>query len=301
MRRTWRPGRPTDVAGILGAHKRGHYDPTYQVASDGSVWRTSRPGGEAATVRILGRPNEGTIEAEAWGPGAAAAVDALPLWLGADDKPDFRPEHAIVARAVQLSPGLLIGRTGMVMEALVPAVIEQKVTGTEAYRGWVRLLREYGEPAPGPAPRGMLVAPGGRDWAKIPSWGWHQAGVTPQRARTIVRASRVADQLDASAAKSTEEADRRLRSIPGIGPWTSAEIRQRTHGDPDAISIGDANLPHAVAYALAGERRASDERMLELLLPYVGNRHRVATLITRHAPRPPRRAPRAPLRDYRRM
>lgn len=302
QRREWSPSRPTDVIGTLSPHRRGQYDPAYHVAPDGAVWRACRIDAAAATVRVVGRKDLGTVEAQAWGPAAEAVLDALPLWLGSDDDPDqLVPAHDIVARAAKVSVGLLIGHTGLVMDALVPAILEQKVTSTEAYRGWAALLREYGEPAPGPVPDGLRVAPGGRDWAKIPSWGWHQSGVTPQRARTIVRASQLSDQLEAGAGKSTDDVDQRLRSIPGIGPWTSAEVRQRTHGDADAISIGDANLPHAVAYALAGERRATDERMLQLLAPYVGQRHRAAMLIARHAPRPPRRAPRAPLRDYRRM
>jgi 3-methyladenine DNA glycosylase/8-oxoguanine DNA glycosylase len=226
----------------------------------------------------------------------------LPAWLGEhDDSEDFQPAHDVVAQAWRRMQVVRLSRTGLVMEALVPAVLEQKVTGIEAYRGWVALLNRYGDAAPGPAPGILRVVPEPRAWAAIPSWGWHQAGVTPERARTIVRASRVADSLERLAALPSDEADRRLQSLPGIGVWTSAEIRQRSHGDPDAISVGDANLPHHVAFALASERRATDERMLELLEPYAGHRHRAATLIAMYTPRPPRRAPRAPLRDYRRM
>lgn len=299
--RSWKPDRPTDVVAVLGVHQRGPYDPSHQVV-DGAVWRTSRPDGEPATVRVAARPREGDIEAQAWGPGADAVMDALPAWLGEQDEPEkFRPAHDIVRQAWRRAGPLVIGRTGQVMEALVPAVLEQKVTGVEAYRGWGALLRAYGDPAPGPAPDNLRVVPDGRAWAQIPSWGWHKAGVTPERSRTIVRVSRVADALERTASMSSLEADQRLRSVSGIGVWTSAEVRQRTHGDADAVSVGDANLPHQVAFALAGERRATDERMLELLAPYDGQRHRAASLIAMHGPRPPRRAPRAPLRDYRRM
>jgi 3-methyladenine DNA glycosylase/8-oxoguanine DNA glycosylase len=90
-----------------------------------------------------------------------------------------------------------------------------------------------------------------------------------------------------------------LQSVPGIGRWTAAEVVQRSHGDPDAVSIGDYNLPGVVAYALAGERTADDARMLELLEPYRGQRHRVCLLLTRAGPRAPRHGPRQPLRDYR--
>ncbi len=301
MERTWRPRRPVDVRSTLGAHQRGPYDPAFQVDARGRVWRTCRPGGEPATVCIA-MAARGEVTATAWGPGAAAALDAVPLWLGdADDPGDFRPEHPVLADAIRRFPGTLIGRTGLVMEALVPAILEQKVTGTEAYRGWMRLLRRFGEPAPGPAPDRMRVVPPSAAWARIPSWEYHRAGVGPQRSRTIVTAGRHVARLEEITGLASDEADRRLRAVPGIGVWTSAEVRQRVLGDADAVSVGDYGLPHAVAYALTGERRGSDELMLELLEPYRGHRHRACVLLLRAGATPPRRGPRAPIRDYRAM
>jgi hypothetical protein len=93
-------------------------------------------------------------------------------------------------------------------------------------------------------------------------------------------------------------ADRRLRSIRGIGPWTSAEVRQRACGDADAVSVGDYHLPAQVGWVLAG-KPADDDGMLELLAPYRGQRHRAARLIELSGLGPPRRGPRLPVRDYR--
>ena len=84
----------------------------------------------------------------------------------------------------------------------------------------------------------------------------------------------------------------RLRAIPGIGPWTAAEVGMRAFGDPDAVSVGDFHLPNMVAWALAGEPRGTDERMLELLEPYRGQRGRVLRLLELSGVGPPRRAPR---------
>ena len=86
--------------------------------------------------------------------------------------------------------------------------------------------------------------------------------------------------------------------MPGIGPWTSAEIRQRAAGDPDAVSVGDYHLPRAVGWTLAG-RITDDAGMLELLAPYAGHRYRVTRLIELSGGHPPRRGPRMPVRDYR--
>lgn len=301
--RWWRPVGPVDVVGTLSVHRRGPYDPTFAVGGDGAVWRTCRLDGAALTVRVRPDAARGEIELTAWGAPAADVLDVVPSWLGADDDASgFRPEHPVLAESYRRRPGLRIGRTGAVIDALVPAVLEQKVTSIEAYRGWRALVRAHGEPAPGPADPGLFVAPSAEQWARIASWNWHRAGVGPQRSRTIVTATRAADRLAEAAHLPSAEADRRLQAVPGIGPWTSAEVRQRSHGDPDAVSVGDAGLPHLVAYALAGERRASDERMLELLEPYRGHRYR-ACLFLSAAPgaRPPRRAPRAPIRDYRRF
>jgi 3-methyladenine DNA glycosylase/8-oxoguanine DNA glycosylase len=139
-----------------------------------------------------------------------------------------------------------------VLEALIPAVLEQKVVGLEAHRAWRVLLLRHGLPAPGPAPAGMRVFPPARTWSRLPSWEWHQAGVEAVRARTIAGAALVAGRLEEIGGLAAGDADRRLRALPGIGPWTSAEVRQRACGDADAVSVGDYNLPAAVGWALAG-------------------------------------------------
>lgn len=300
LTRTWRPDGPLDVQATLSEHQRGRYDPVQRVDAHGAVWRTCRTPEGPATARIA--VVDGAVTAAAWGPGAQWLLDTLPDWLGAADRPDqFRPAHPALERAVRRHRGLRIGRCGLVMEALVPVVLEQKVTGFEAWRSWQRLLARHGEPAPGPAPDGMRVLPAAERLRRLPSWEWHRAGVGPERSRTIVRAARVADQIERLAQRSSADAMARLQSIPGIGPWTAAEVVQRSHGDPDAVSVGDFNLPSMVAYVLAGERTADDARMLELLEPYRGQRYRACLLLARLGIRPPRRAPRQPIRDYRRM
>jgi 3-methyladenine DNA glycosylase/8-oxoguanine DNA glycosylase len=307
LTRTWRPVGPFDLHVTMSVHQRGRYDLVQQVDADGAVWRTCRTPDGPATARIAAEngvvtAEDGVVTATAWGRGASWLLDALPGWLGAADRPDeFTPAHPLLERLARRRRGLRIGRCGLVMEALVPAVLEQKVTGQEAWRSWQRLLARYGEPAPGPAPAGMRVIPAPADLRLIPSWEWHRLGVGPERSRTIVRAARLASRLDGLAQLPSADAMARLQSVPGIGPWTAAEVVQRSHGDPDAVSVGDFNLPAMVAYALVGERTADDARMLELLEPYRGQRYRACLLLATSGVRPPRRAPRQPIRDYRRM
>ncbi len=265
-------------------------------------------------------PASTRVRAWAWGPGAGWLLDALPAALGLyDDVSGFDPsEHPLIRDSARSNPGFRLSRSGRLMEALVPAILEQKVVILEAHRAWKILLSNFGSEAPGPAPRGMRVFPDPKTWRRIPSWEWHRAGVEGVRAETIIRAATVADSLERLLALSHEEADRRLRTIPGIGIWTSAEARQRAAGDPDAVSVGDYHLKNVVGWALAGNDRSSDEEMLALLEPFKGHRHRATRLIglsrgtraTRVAGSgvgiarygaggPQRRGPRLSVRDYR--
>jgi 3-methyladenine DNA glycosylase/8-oxoguanine DNA glycosylase len=298
LTRDWRAPFPVSVRLTLSVHGRGGGDPTYRIDPAGAVWRTSLTPEGPATLRVL--PERGLdIAAAAWGPGAAWLLDTLPEMLGAGDaRAGFDPAHPLVRELATRHPGLRIGRSQRVLEALVPAVLEQKVVSIEAHRAWRILLTKFGGPAPGPAPRGMRVVPPPRVWARIPSWEWHQAGVEMVRARTIGRACGVAGRLEETVTLSAAEASRRLQLLPGIGVWTAAETMQRAWGDPDAVSVGDYNLPKAVGWALAG-RRVDDAGMLELLAPFPGHRYRVTRLIELSGIRAPRRGPRMSVRDYR--
>lgn len=121
------------------------------------------------------------------------------------------------------------------------------------------------------------------------------AGVDDNRATTIIRACRSARRLEETLAMPSDAAARRLRAIPGIGPWTAAETMQRAHGDADAVSIGDLHIPASVGLMLTG-RAVDDEGMLALLEPYRGHRYRVTRLAELSGIRRQRRAPRARLR-----
>lgn len=293
--RHWAPAGPLDVGSVLDPHRRGGADPAFRRAG-GAVWRTSGTPDGPGTLRVEARGR--AVLGQAWGPGADWLLETLPRLLGADDDlSGFAVRHERLARAARERAGRLrVGRTGRVFEALVPAVLEQKVVGQEAWRAWRLLLHRYGTPAPGPAPEGMRVPPEPEVWRQIPTWDWHRAGAEAVRARTVATAAGHAAKLEAAA--DSAEADRLLRALPGIGAWTSAEIRQRAFGDPDAVSVGDFHLPKLVGYALTGER-TDDAGMLRLLEPYAGHRHRATVLIALAGPRPPARGPRLAARDYR--
>lgn len=291
--RTWAPPEPYDLRRSLIVLRRGPYDPTFLLERDGTVWRATRTPCGPATLRLRPGPR---ITATAWGPGAEWALDQMPALLGDGDQPGaFVPRHRLVAEALRRHPGLRLARTGLVLESLVPSILEQRVTAQDAHRAWRLLAQRYGEPAPGPAGAdGMRVMPAPRTLLRIPSWEWHRANVDGKRSATVLRAARHARRLEEAAAMSLPEAMARLQVIPGIGPWTAAETLQRSNGAQDAITLGDLHLPGVVGYALAGEHGADDARMLELLEPYAGQRHRATRLILLTGIAPPRRAPRMP-------
>jgi 3-methyladenine DNA glycosylase/8-oxoguanine DNA glycosylase len=292
-RRLIRSRLPVDLHLTLGPLRRGRADPTMRFGADGA-WRATRTPDGPATVhlRVVG----GAVEARAWGPGASWALDAAPDLIGADDdEAGFVASHPVVAEVRRRLSGLRIGRTGAVVDAMVPTVLEQKVQGITARRSYGRLVRMLGEPAPGPAP--LLLSPLPDRIASLPYHAFHPLGVERRRAETVRLVARHARRLEEAATMNNEDARRRLRALPGVGPWTAAEVALFALGDADAVSVGDYHLPHHVAWALAGEARGTDERMLELLEPYGGHRGRVLRLLVAGAPGPPRFGPRLPLND----
>jgi 3-methyladenine DNA glycosylase/8-oxoguanine DNA glycosylase len=293
----WRPGRPVDVRATLGPLVRGGGDPTHRYGSDGVFWRTCRTPAGPATLAV--HVSAGDVHATAWGEGAEWAIVALPDLLGQrDDVTGFAPDHPLLRRVYAAHQGMRIPRTGLILDSLVPTVLEQKVTGIEARRSWRELLWRYADAAPGPAPAGMRVPPNAHTWSHIPSWAWHRAGVDGKRSATIVQAARAAGRLEETTTMASAAALSRLCAVPGIGVWTAAEVSQRALGDADAVSVGDLHIPRLVGWALVG-RPLDDDGMLELLAAYTPHRHRVVRLIEMSGARKPRFAPRYAPRDIR--
>lgn len=247
-----------------------------------------------ASVHIS-RDADGVL-ARAWGAGAEAALNLVPGLLGSlDDPTRLEPRHALVADLVRKQPGLRMTRSGSVIDALVVSILGQKVTTIEAHRAHRNLLVRHGEVAPGPL--GLRLPPSPETLARLPYWAFHPLGVERRRADVIRAAAAVAPQLEAIAGLTPDEGKRRLLSLHGVGEWTAAETMRLALGDPDAVSVGDFHLPRLVCRALADEDHGTDERMLELLEPYRGQRARVALLLEHSGLRQPRRAPRMPVRS----
>jgi len=268
---------------------QGAGDPQMRMERSEIVRATRTPSGPASVRLRLGRDE---IRAEAWGAGAAAALDELPALLGSHDDPSqFQPRHVLLHDLAHRFGGLRMTSGANVSEVALGTIIAQKVTSFEARREHRLLLRRFGEPAPGPL--GLTLPPAPERLASLPYHMLHPLGIERRRADTLRAAAAAASSLQEAARSGVaQHLHRRLQAVRGIGPWTSAEIVRLVLGDPDAVSVGDYNLPHLVSWALAGERRGSDARMLELLEPYRGQRARAVLLIELGGRYPPRHGPR---------
>ncbi|MBD7995079.1 3-methyladenine DNA glycosylase [Arthrobacter sp. Sa2CUA1] len=281
--------RPLDLAGTLRVVAHGRGDPTVRISA-GEAWLAFRMPTGPVTLRLAQQPGPllagARVAAQAWGPGAAEALETVPALLGEFDDWSGFDEPGFLATlphglqdARRRHPGIRLPSTGRIIESLVPVVLEQKVTIMEATHAWRYLVQRFGTPAPGPAPAGLMIAPDAAGWRRIPSWDWHRAGVDSSRSRTVLRACSAASGLERLAAQPLgPEVSAKLQSLPGIGPWSAAEILQRTHGSPDDVSVGDFHLAAYVGAALTGQR-TDDAGMLELLEPWRGHRQRVVRLI----------------------
>lgn len=300
-----------DLVRTLGPLATGAGDPTIQLGAR-RVRRASRtPDGPATTEIVLETAPDGgsfsgsgpgpgsgwapgsiVARVRAWGPGAGWAVAHAPALLGlADDPPGFRPDHPLLDELARRFAGLRFGRTDAVVEALIPAVLGQKVTGTEARSAYQALVRTYGEVAPGPF--GLRLQPDPARLARLPYHAFHPLGVERRRAETIRRVGILAARLETATTLDPPAALALLQAVPGIGPWTAAEAVRAALGDPDAVSIGDFHLPNLVCWALAHEPRGTDARMLELLEPWRGQRGRVIRLLEVSGIRAPAYGPRS--------
>lgn len=307
-RRTIDLAAPLDLRLILGPLYRGRGDPTLRLSSVAAARATRTPDGPASLlVEVRGT----RVEAEAWGPGADRVLDGLPPLLGLDDDPTgFDPRlHPVIAGLARRLSQLRLGRTGAVMEALIPAILEQRVTGSEAASAFRALIRRHGEPAPGAvgASQRLRLHPAPEVLAALPYYAFHPLGLEQRRAEIVRRVASDARRLEAlaelpgSRVEVGAAAAARLRAYPGIGPWTAAEVTLRALGDPDAVSVGDFHLPNVVAFALAGEPRGDDARMLELLEPWRGHRARVVRLLEASGIDAPKYGPRYAAPDRRGM
>lgn len=285
------------LAASVGQLGLGRHDPCARFVGDTYWWATRTPEGPASLA--LRRDGSAALVATGYGPGGHWVADRAHAVAGlADDQtgfPEVAAAHELVARLAHAHQGVRLPATGIVFPRLLRAILEQKVTGKEAYRAYAATVRHFRAPAPGPVD-GLLLPPEPAEVAAAPYWVFHPFGVEQRRAETLRRAAATADRLE--RCRDSKEATARLTAIRGIGAWTAAEVVRTVYGDADAVSVGDYHIPNTVAWALAGEPRGDDARMLELLSPFRGHRGRVCVLLEAAGIAAPRYGPRRSIRSF---
>ncbi|GGJ78116.1 3-methyladenine DNA glycosylase [Pilimelia anulata] len=285
------------LSASLGGLTFSRHDPCARFVNGVLWWAARTPAGPGTLA--LSRTGD-RLTATGYGAGGGWLADRADAIAGLrDDVAGFgavAAGHPLVRELAHRHRAVRLPATGLVFPRLLRAVLEQRVTGKEAYRAYAATVRHFGEPAPGPVP--LLLPPDPAAVAAAPYWTFHRFGVEQRRATTLLRAAVAAAAVQRSA--DAAAAGARLRAIPGVGAWTVAEVLHTVYGDADAVSVGDYHLKNIVAWSLAGEPRGTDERMLELLAPFAGHRGRVCGLLLRSGGAP-RYGPRAPIRSFARF
>ncbi len=257
------------------------------IGPNGSLWSTRTPIG-LGTLHMA-RPLGGdVVEGQAWGEGAEWMLEQMPRLLGHDDDlTGFSPEGKL--DSLWARTPFLLNRTDRPWDAIVGAVVGQKVQVTKAVDSRRAIARRFGDPAPGPEMPGRRrghILPSPEVLGRLGYADLHDCGVERKRADTLIRTARELRRLDSLWSRPPVEVRARLEKIRGIGPWTSNLVTAVALGDPDAVPVGDYHIPNVVAWCIAGEPRATDERMLELIEPYRGHRWRVIRLAKGNGPAP---------------
>jgi hypothetical protein len=273
-----------DLRRTLMWYRHGRHDPTTWAGPTGFVRACWTPDGPASVELDW---SSGATTVEGWGPGAAWAIASAVTMTGAvRPGPEIPDVHPLVTEAARRNQLVRTGASGDLYGALLPTILEQRITAAEAKRQWARLCRELSAPAPGPF-AGLLLPPAPERLAGRPAWWFHPLGIEAKRARALAEVGRIAERLWDWAALPPAELAAMLGRVRGIGPWTVGSVLGPVCGDDDAVPVGDYHIPSMVALNLAGEPRADDARMLCLLEPFRGVRGRVIRLLGwagRHAP-----------------
>ncbi len=283
-RRRLRLDRPLDLRLTLASTRMGRGDPCTLLRSTHAVRATRTPDGPATMLLEVAGDE---LHAGAWGAGGAWALEQLPRLVGESDVDGLETDHPLVKDLQRRMPGLRIGATQRVLEALLIGVCGQKASRFEAKRAHRQLMESFGEPAPGPAQFGLLVPPHPRTLAAAGYQEFNTIGLERARADIIRRAAARVASVESVVDDPLDAADQRLRSVAGVTLWTAAVVRDAALGDPDAVPVGDLELKHLVAWVFTGERRGSDAQMLELLEPFRGQRGRVVRLLRASGLGPP--------------
>ena len=289
--------------------RNGAYDPTTRVrlgatslAGEGEVARIERathtplgPGTIAIDVTA-----DGTHHLQVWGDGGPWLADRHQrLTARATATPRITAQHPTLERAMRHVGHLQLPATDTPYHEVLPAILGQRITAAQAMSQWAALCEQFGEVAPGPL--GLRLPPAPTRLARVTSWEFHRLGIERQRASTLLVAARHAAFIDRTRDLDGAAARSALMALPGIGVWTAAVAIGVSHGDPDALPVGDFHVKNTVAHALTGKARGTDDEMLDTLAAYAGTRWLIVRVLEKAGLTAPRFAPKRRLLNIARL
>jgi endonuclease III len=247
--------------------------------------------------------HNGASDLRWWGAGgpwlAERHLHLIARHAGAATLAPLQPHHEAVRLALRESGELYLPASNTPYHEVLAAILGQRITARQALRQWADLCQQFGDEAPGPLR--LRLPPTPARLLEITSWQFHQMGIEQQRARTLRTAARYASFIDQLRERDGATARAELQRLPGIGVWTAAVAVGVSHGDADALPVGDFHVKNTVAWALEGRPRGTDEEMCRSLAPYLGQRWRVVRLLERLGWRAPRYAAKRRLIDITNM
>ena len=288
---------PTRVTYDVTALRNGRNDPTTRIVGNRIERATITPDGPGTIAIIV--DDEVRVES-AHGPGADWFVAHAAHLAARHEEPEaISPLHDAVRKAQREIGVLHLPRSNTPWHEVLPAILGQRITGMQAYAQWAALCRTFGERAPGPFD--LYLPPAPDRLAHVTSWEFHRLGIERQRARTLLVAARHHRHIERTIELSGQDARTTLMQLPGIGVWTAAVTTGVSHGDRDALPVGDFHVKNTVAWALTGRARGTDEEMIVTLEPYRPHRWVVVRMLERCGFAAPKFAPKRPLLRIERM
>ena len=188
-----------------------------------------------------------------------------------DDLSAFHEAFAddpLIGRAVRAAPAMRPRRALLPWESLAAAITEQLIEFDRAIAIQRRLIARLGRRCPR---TGLRDAPTPAAVAAAAPAELAAMDLAPTRALTLRRAAAevAAGRVDLLAADPMP-GWRRLRAIPGIGPWTLEMLAYYGQGHHDRIPAGDLGYIKLVGRLTTGhpKARATEEEVRAFFAPY---------------------------------
>jgi 3-methyladenine DNA glycosylase/8-oxoguanine DNA glycosylase len=248
----------------------------------GALERLLHHGEEPVLVRVS-QPEPARVCLHARSRSRAAAaygIARMRFALGVDE--DLRPflrafaGDPLIGRSLRSRPWLRVTRRPEPFEALAWAICEQLIEVERAAAIQRRVVfalgRSWGEPSGVDGTRRLRDLPAPAVLAGTAPALLQSFDLAGARAITLVRASRevASGRIDLHS-PDHERAWRRLRAIPGIGPWTVEMLGLHGQGRHDQLPAGDVGLLKLVGRLLGGgdpRARADEAQVREFFSPY---------------------------------